>query len=91
MSKITLPPLPDYDEDLQGKEIAPGVYQRGYTDAQMQERDRQIAEQVVRACAEAAASVGRPVGASDGSTRIPGTSADAARAILALLPVKDQS
>lgn len=32
---IKLPELPDYDPDLQGREVAPGVYQRGHTDDAM--------------------------------------------------------
>lgn len=42
-----LPPLPDFDEDLQGKEIAPGVYERGYTTEQVEA----IRRDVVEACA----------------------------------------
>jgi len=43
-----------------------------------------IERAVLGKAAEAAERVGRPVGAGDGDTYIPGTSADAARAILAL-------
>jgi hypothetical protein len=44
-----------------------------------------VREATIQECARAAMNCGRPVGASDGCTYIPGTSSDAAQAIRALL------
>lgn len=49
---------------------------------------RSAYERGVRDSAKMAATVGRPVGAGDGDTYIPGTSSDAVRAIRQLLGVK---
>lgn len=48
--EITLPALPDFDPDLQGKELAPGEYESGYTHAQL----RAYGEQCARAGWQAA-------------------------------------
>lgn len=91
MSKITLPPLPEPDiwvrEDFG---LGDSTVHQGYTAEQMQERDRQIAEHVIRACAEVAqehadAWKNRPVPLL-GYTAV---LEDCGAAILALLPVKE--
>lgn len=88
MSKITFPPLPPPDilvrEDFG---LGDSTVHQGYTAEQMQERDRQIAEQVVRACAEMCEKI------ADTRVRmhLPSAVADqCADAILAMLPMKGQ-
>lgn len=44
-----LPELPEPDEDLQGRELAPGVYEQGYTAAQTREFARNYGELCRRA------------------------------------------
>lgn len=97
MSKITLPPLPDctawtLTETLKRRVTTINgflwfvnpvncTWTELFTAEQMQERDRQVVEHVMRACAQAARNA--PAHPNDA------TYCEAA--VLALLPVKDQS
>jgi len=94
MSAEGMPPLPLPEQDGWGVDIggtlvlfcnnaekragmSQGAEVPVFADAKMHAYGRLVAQE----CARIAKSAGRPVGASDGDTYIPGTSADAADAI----------
>lgn len=82
-SELNMPPLPEFGDH--GCIVFRGKVDKRYSEDQMRAYALDYARAAVlkerEACAAVAANIGKPVGAGDGCTYVPGTSAQAAAAI----------